>query len=99
MRFLAFIGAIAIVVVIAAGVYLFGGFYNVAASVNDVAIVDWPLNYVRDASIRRHASGTAPIKLDDPETIRAGAPWLRRAALRELPRRARCRLGQVCGRA
>jgi mono/diheme cytochrome c family protein len=73
MRFLASVGAIAIVVVIAAGVYLFGGFYNVAANVNDVAIVDWALVYVRDASINRHAGGTAPIKLDDLETIRAGA--------------------------
>jgi mono/diheme cytochrome c family protein len=73
MRFLASIGAIAIVVVIVASVYLFGGFYNVAASVNDVAVVDWALNYIRDASIYRHAGGTAPINLDDPETIRAGA--------------------------
>jgi mono/diheme cytochrome c family protein len=73
MRFLAAIGAIAIVVAIAAGVYLFGGFYNVAASVEDAAIVEWALAHIRDASMKRHASEPSPIKLDDAETIQAGA--------------------------
>jgi mono/diheme cytochrome c family protein len=73
MRFLASIGVLAIVIAIAAGIYFFGGFYNVAASENDVAVVDWALVHVRNASINRHAGETAPIKLDDPETIRAGA--------------------------
>jgi mono/diheme cytochrome c family protein len=73
MRFLAAIGAIAIVVVIAAGVYLFSGFYNVAASVEDAGIVEWALVRIRDASMNRHASEPSPIKLDDLETIQTGA--------------------------
>ena len=33
MRFLAVLGVLAVIVGIALGVYLFGGFYNVAASI------------------------------------------------------------------
>ncbi|MGZ5866252.1 MAG: hypothetical protein ACXWKC_12795 [Xanthobacteraceae bacterium] len=52
---------------------MFGGFYNVAAGVNDFGFVDWVIVRVRDASMQRHASETTPIELDDPEMIRAGA--------------------------
>jgi mono/diheme cytochrome c family protein len=73
MRFLSFIGAIAIVVTVAVGVYVFGGFYNIAASVDDLGVVDWVLVRVREASISRHAGETSVIKLEDPQVIRAGA--------------------------
>ena len=73
MRFLAAIGMVAVVAVIAAGVYLFGGFYNVAASVDDIGIIDWAVVRVREASVHRRADATSPIKLDDLEMIRAGA--------------------------
>ena len=73
MRFLAAIGAIGIVVAITASIYLFGGFYNIAASVEDAGIVEWALVRIRDASINRHASEPPPIKIDDAETIQAGA--------------------------
>lgn len=73
MRFLAFIGALAIVVVIAACVFLFGGFYNVAASEQDNGFAAWALQHVRMASINRHANDTAPGTLDDPASVRAGA--------------------------
>lgn len=72
MRFLALIGALAIVVAIAAAVFFFGGFYNVAQGDNP-AIVDWALASVRGASVAAHASDAAPANLDDPETIKAGA--------------------------
>jgi hypothetical protein len=73
MRFLAIIGALAIVVAIGKAVYFFGGFYNVAATEPDSKIGAWALARVRIASIERHAKVTPPISLDDPAEIRAGA--------------------------
>jgi mono/diheme cytochrome c family protein len=73
MRLLAFIGALAILVVIAAAAYFFGGFYNVAATEQDPGIVTWVLVHVREAAIDHHANDTAPGSLDDPATVRAGA--------------------------
>src|SRR5690348_1808030 len=73
MRFLAFIGALAIIVAVAAGVFFFGGFYSVAATQPDPAIVNWAIVHVRDASINRHATEAPPPSLDKPETVRAGA--------------------------
>ncbi len=73
MRFLAFIGALAIIAAIAAAVYLFGGFFNVAENVDNPAIVDWALASVRGASVAGHATDQPPANLDDPETVKAGA--------------------------
>ena len=73
MRLLAFIGALAIVVAIAAAVYFFGGFYSIAATQEDPAIVKWALVNVRLASINRHATDATPIPLDNPANIQAGA--------------------------
>jgi mono/diheme cytochrome c family protein len=74
MRLLALIGALAIIVGIAAAGFFFLGFYNVAASVDDPAIVAWALPKVRDASIDRHSAGLKPpVSLDDRAVIQAGA--------------------------
>ena len=74
MRFLAFIGALAIIAALAGAVYFFGGFYNVAASEPDPGIVSWALPRVREASINRHSSKiTPPNTLEDPATVQAGA--------------------------
>ncbi len=73
MKFLSFIGALAIAVVVAAAVFFFGGYYNVAATQSDLAIVTWVLEHVREASIERHATETPPISLDDPKIVQAGA--------------------------
>ncbi|MGD0563651.1 MAG: cytochrome c [Roseiarcus sp.] len=72
MRFLALIGALAIVGAIAAAVFFFGGFYSVA-EVEDAGVVTWALDSVRAASVARHASGAPPISLDDAATAQAGA--------------------------
>jgi mono/diheme cytochrome c family protein len=71
--FLAIIGLLAILVGIAAAVFFFGGFYNVAAAVEDPGIVKWALTQVRQASIARHASGSPPMSLDDAAVVQAGA--------------------------
>jgi mono/diheme cytochrome c family protein len=71
VKFLALIGFLAIAAVIAAAVYFLGGFYNVAATSEDPAIVDRALVQVRQASIARGAKDTPPP--DNPDSVRAGA--------------------------
>ena len=73
MRLLAAIGVLAIVVAILAAVFFFGGFYSVAGTQEDPAIVKWALVKVRNASIARHATDRAPGNLGDPATVQAGA--------------------------
>src|SRR5262245_15495879 len=72
MKFLSFIGALAIIVAVAAAVFFFGGFYNVAATQPDLDVVAWALQYVRNASINRHAVDQPPLSMEDPTTIQAG---------------------------
>jgi len=73
MRILALVGALAIVVGIAAAICLFGGFYNIAATQADSGPVAWALIHVREASIDRHATDMPPPSLADAATVRAGA--------------------------
>src|SRR4051812_12728376 len=73
MRILAVIGALAIIIAIAAGAFFFGGFYNIAASSDDPKLVEWALIQVREASVSRNADAKPPIKLDDAAAIRDGA--------------------------
>src|SRR5262249_10632576 len=73
MRVLAVIGALAILVAVAAAVFFLGGYYNVAASAQDPGVVSWALGQVRTASIARHAQDPAPTNINDPETVKAGA--------------------------
>lgn len=75
MRILAMIGALAIVVGIGAAVFFFGGFYSVAATAEDPAVVTWALTRVRNASIDRYAHDQPPsaIKIDDAASVQAGA--------------------------
>jgi mono/diheme cytochrome c family protein len=73
MKFLSLIGALAIIIAVAAAVFFFGGFYNVAATQPDLGIVAWALEYVRDASINRHAVDQPPVSMEDAATIRTGA--------------------------
>jgi mono/diheme cytochrome c family protein len=65
MRLLAFIGALGVVVAIAAAAYFFGGYYSVAGTVEDPAIVKWALIQVRTASIARHATESPPMAFDE----------------------------------
>ena len=56
-----------------AAIYFFGGFYNVAETADNPAIVDWALASVRGASVVAHGTETPPANLDDAETVKAGA--------------------------
>jgi mono/diheme cytochrome c family protein len=73
MRFLALIGALAIFVGIGAAVFFLGGFYNVAATAEDPAIVKWALIQTRTASINRHATDQPPANINDAQMVQAGA--------------------------
>ena len=73
MRILATIGLLAIAIGIGAAVYFFGGYYSVAGTTEDPAVVTWALTRVRTASINRHANDAAPAALNDATTVQAGA--------------------------
>jgi mono/diheme cytochrome c family protein len=73
MRLLAFIGALAIIVAVGAAVFFFGGYFSVAATDEDPALVNWALIKTRAASIQRHAGFTPSINIADPTVIQAGA--------------------------
>jgi mono/diheme cytochrome c family protein len=73
MRLLALIGALAIIIGIAALVFFFGGFFNVAATNPEPAPVSWALVKVRMASVDRHATDRPPAGFDSPEKVQAGA--------------------------
>jgi len=73
MRFLAFIGLLAIIAGILIAGYFFGGFFDVAATWEDPAPVASALVRVRTAAIARRAHDKPPGALDDPATITAGA--------------------------
>jgi mono/diheme cytochrome c family protein len=73
MRILAAIGGLAIMIGIGAAVYFFGGFYSVAGTAEDPAIVNWALVQVRTASISRHAQDEPPASINDPGSVQAGA--------------------------
>lgn len=73
MKFLSLIGALAIIIAVAAAVFFFGGFYNIAATQPDLGVVAWALEHVREASIARHATDRPPVSMEDPAIIQAGA--------------------------
>jgi mono/diheme cytochrome c family protein len=73
MKFLTFIGVLAIILVAAAAAFFFAGFYNVAATKPNPGIVDWALGQIRGASINRHAVDKPAISMEDPAMVRAGA--------------------------
>ncbi len=73
MKILALIGALAIIGLVGAAIFLVGGYYSVAATSEYPAIVEWSLARIRQASIGRHATETPPAALDDAATVRAGA--------------------------
>ena len=72
MRFLATIGALAIVFGIGCAMFFFGGYYSVAGTAEDPAAVTWALTKVRTASVNRHAT-------DSPPARSAMTPWFRPA--------------------
>jgi cytochrome c553 len=73
MRILTLIGALAIIGAIGAAVFFFGGFFSVAGTQEDPAIVHWALVQVRTASISRHAHDAPPANIGNPATVQAGA--------------------------
>jgi len=73
MRLLAVIGFLAILIAIGAAIFFFGGFYNVAATAEEPAIVKWALIRVRTAAINKYATERPPGSLEDRALVQAGA--------------------------
>jgi mono/diheme cytochrome c family protein len=73
MRILAVIGGLAIIAGIGAAIFFFGGFYSVAGTAEEPAVVHWALVQVRTASIDRHAGDQSPSSINDPASVQAGA--------------------------
>lgn len=73
MRLVAAIGALAIVFGIGCALFFFGGYYSVAGTAEDPAVVTWALTKVRVASIHRHATDRPPAAFGDAATVQAGA--------------------------
>ena len=73
MRFLALIGALAILFGIGSAVFFFGGYYSVAGTAEDPAAVTWALTKVRTASVSRYATDSPPATLGEAAIIEAGA--------------------------
>ena len=73
MRLLSVIGLLAIVMGIAALVFFFGGFFNVAATNPEPEPVKWALIKVRMASVDRYATDRPPSGYDTPARVQAGA--------------------------
>ncbi len=70
---LAAVAVLGLTLCIAAAGFFFGGFFNIGASNQDPALVNWSLVHVREASIARHATEPPPRALDDPAMVRIGA--------------------------
>jgi mono/diheme cytochrome c family protein len=72
---LALIGFLAIIAVVAAGVYFFMGFYSVAATSANPSFVDMALKTVRAKSIEQHATERPPagLSLTDNTVVQDGA--------------------------
>jgi mono/diheme cytochrome c family protein len=73
MRFIAAGGALAFVMGVLAAVFFFGGFYSVAGTSEEPAVVSWALARVRAASVERHANDVAPAMIGFRATVRSGA--------------------------
>src|SRR5467141_4786461 len=73
MRILAVVGGLAILAGAGAAVFFFGGYYSVAGTAEDPAIVTWALTRVRTASIDRHALDQPPASINDAASVQAGA--------------------------
>ena len=61
LKFLAFIGILAILNAIAVGIYFFGGYYSVAGTADESDLVTWALVRIRTASIERLANNSPPL--------------------------------------
>lgn len=75
MRLLALIGFLAVIAVIGAGAYFFGGFYSVGATNTNPGFVDVAIARVRAASIQQHATERPPsgLVLTDNAVVQDGA--------------------------
>jgi mono/diheme cytochrome c family protein len=73
MRFLALIGTLAILFGVGVAAFFFGGYYNVAGTQEDPAVVTWALTKVRTASVSRNATDNPPAGFGEAAAAQDGA--------------------------
>jgi len=73
MKIIATIGALVLIVVIGGLIFIYSGFYNVAATIPHCSLMKWMLNTVSDRSVQHQAKGISPPSyMNDPKIIKAG---------------------------
>ena len=70
---LAAIGLFSVIIAASAGVFFFGGYFNVAATAREPGLMRWALIQVREASVRRYATEQPTLAMTSPDVIRTGA--------------------------
>ena len=70
---LAAIGLLSVIMGASAAIFFFGGYFNVAATASEPALMRWALIHVREASVQRHANELPSVALTSPDVIRTGA--------------------------
>src|SRR4051812_8842927 len=98
MRFLALIGALAILFGIGSAVFFFGGYYSVAGTAEDPAAVTWALTKGRTASVSRYATDSPPAALGEAAIVEAGGQPPTTLRFAERPPPARGSVAEIFGR-
>jgi mono/diheme cytochrome c family protein len=73
MKIIAIIGALVLIIVIGGFIFVYSGFYNVAAAVPHSPLTEWLLSTVSDRSVKHQAQGISPpSNLSNPKITKAG---------------------------
>jgi mono/diheme cytochrome c family protein len=73
MKNVAIIGVLALVVVAGGLIFIYSGFYNVAATTPHNSLMEWLLSTISDRSVMHQAKDISPpLYLNDPGIIKAG---------------------------
>jgi mono/diheme cytochrome c family protein len=73
LKFLALVGLLGTLAAISAAVFFFGGFFSVAATMEQPKVMEWALAQVRRASISHNATDLPPTDIANAALVRTGA--------------------------
>ena len=73
MKIIAVIGGMVLIILIGGWIFIYSGFYNVAATIPHSSLTEWLLSTISDRSVMHHAEGISPPSyLNDPQIVKAG---------------------------
>jgi mono/diheme cytochrome c family protein len=73
MKIIAISGVSALIILTVGLIFIYSGFYNVAATIPHSSLMEWLLSTISDRSVMHHAKNiSSPLNLNDPEIIGAG---------------------------